>query len=313
MDHMKALNEVNLEWLRVFHRVATTGGMTAAAKTLFITQPAVSHAVAQLEDRLGVRLFQRKNRKLALTAEGDVLYGVTRRMFGVLREGTQELHRAIEMKSSVLRIGCPFLILKTFLSPFLSSFHQTHSIVKVKIEIENRMQQMLELVKGGKVDLLFVATPRLEQIDDELIEEQVGAFRYGFIASQAHFGSLQGRRLALAQINSHPIVILRPGNNTRDWLEGEFARQGLALNVQFETKTMAETDEFVRAGFGIGAVTIEVPEKPGALPEGTFEVKTRRSFQTGRYVALYRKDSELSGAAVDFLMSVRRGETGETA
>jgi hypothetical protein len=175
------------------------------------------------------------------------------------------------------------------------------------------MQQMLELVKGGKVDLLFLATPRLEQIDDELIEEQVGAFRYGFIASQAHFGSLQGRRLALAQINSHPIVILRPGNNTRDWLEGEFARQGLALNVQFETKTMAETDEFVRAGFGIGAVTIEVPEKPGALPEGTFEVKTRRSFQTGRYVALYRKDSELSGAAVDFLMSVRRGETGETA
>jgi DNA-binding transcriptional LysR family regulator len=311
METMKALNELNLEWLRVFHRVASKGGMTAAAKSLFITQPAVSHAVSQLEDRLGMRLFERKARRLVLTAEGEVLYGVTRRMFAVLREGTRELHEAVEMKQTVLRIGCPFLLLRSFLSGYLSDFHRTHASVRIQLEIENRMQPMLDLLRGDKVDLLFLATPKPDRIDPEFLEEQVGAFRYGFVASRAHFGAIEGRRLTLSQINSHPIVILRPGNNTRDWMERVFAKEGLALNVQVETKTMAETEEFVKAGFGLGAMMIDEPEQAGARPEEFFEVKTAKALPAGRYAALYRGQTAQMPAARDFLDCVRRGRTGE--
>lgn len=307
MDAMKPLSDLNLEWLRVFQRVAQTGAMTAAARSLCITQPAVSHAVAQLEDRLGMRLFDRSTKRISLTPEGELLFGITSRMFKVLESGTRELRWFLDERSTVLRIGCPFLILHKFLTPFLSAFHQRHGNVKIQLEIENRMEPMLDLVREDKVDLLFLATPRPGPVDEGLEHCQVGAYRYGFVASRAHYGRLQGRRLTLEDINRHPIIILRPGNNTRDWLERAFADAGLELNVQVETKTMAETDEFVRAGFGIGAVMLDVPEKAAEPGGDVFEVKTRKTVPQGRYLAVYRKGTQLTAAAREFLAGVRRG------
>ena len=76
---------------------------------------------------------------------------------------------------------------------------------------------------------------------------------------------------------------------------------------QVETKTMAETDEFVRAGFGIGAVMLDVPEKAAEPGGDVFEVKTRKTVPQGRYLAVYRKGTQLTAAAREFLAGVRRG------
>ena len=70
----KQLSDINLELFRVFYQVARTGSMTQAAKVLFITQPAISHAVSLMEERLGVKLFERSGRRLVLTAEGRLVH-----------------------------------------------------------------------------------------------------------------------------------------------------------------------------------------------------------------------------------------------
>ena len=319
---MRALSDVSLDLLRVFERVVRTGSMTAAARTLFITQPAVSHAVSQLEQLLDCRLFERASRRLFLTDEGRAVYEAASRAREAIAQGERALQEVRARKTGLLRIGCSFLILQTCLTPLLAAFHKKHPDVRLQVEIENRMQPMLELVRGRKVDLLFLATPEPGAVAPDLDSETLGRFQYAFFASRAHYPQLDRRRLSLEEINAHPIVILRPGNNTRDYLDRLFADAGLKLNAQWETKTMALTEEFTKAGLGIGAMLVS--EHPIVRPhtEGLMKLRCSAALPQGRYMAFHRRDEALADTARIFLdmvhqhleaMPSRRSRPGKSA
>ncbi len=70
------------KWLQAFHRVATEGGFTAAAKALNVGQPTVSTHVKALEDHFGVELFHRRGRNVELTALGSSLLSITQGLYG---------------------------------------------------------------------------------------------------------------------------------------------------------------------------------------------------------------------------------------
>lgn len=299
---MKSLLDVNLELLRVFFQVAKLGSMTAAASALHVTQPAVSHAVNQLEDLLGCRLFQRVSRRLVLTAEGESLLATAGKVFGVLSEGDARLKDIIASKNQVLRIGCPQLLLQTALTSVLATFHEACPEVRTRLKIENRMQDMLDLVRNNEVDLQFLATPQMELLDPGLEEQTLGGYRYAFGASWRHFSQLKGRALSWDELNRLPLIVLRSGNNTRDYLERWFVGQGLTLHVVFETETMAETEALAKAGFGLAAML--VPESGFAgvgLAEELFELNVVPTLPKGRYVMLRRKGAGESQPMKRFL------------
>lgn len=301
----RPLSQISLDLLQVFHQVAKFGSMTLASKALFITQPAVSHAVAQLESQLGYLVFERVGRKLVLTDEGKALFKTTRDVVSALTDGERSLKDLRAQKTGVLRIGCPFLLLQTCLTPVLAAFHRDYPEVRIRVEIENRMQPMIDLLREDKIDLLFLAAPHKGRIETEFAEQTLGTYRYAFLASKTHFAKLHGKELSLADVNEHPIVILRPGNNTRDFLERRFAEAGLVLNVQWETETMAVTEEFTKAGFGIGAMLLD--NRPIVAPhhEGLFELKIKEDLPTGRYLVLHHSQKSLSENAVRFLRMAR--------
>ncbi len=71
--------KVSFDLYRVFYMAAKAGSLSKAANELYISQPAVSQAIMQLEERLGCKLFPRSSRGIALTSEGEVLYGYATR------------------------------------------------------------------------------------------------------------------------------------------------------------------------------------------------------------------------------------------
>lgn len=299
---MRALTDLNLELLRVFYTVARLGSMTAASKALFVTQPAISHAVSQLEDSLQCRFFERVSRKLRLTNEGTTVFEAVQRMMQALQDGERELQEVRAGKSSLLRIGCPQLLLYTALTPILAKFHKEHSEIKTKITIENRMAQMLDLVRNDEVDLQFLATPVMDSLDADLEVTTLGTYHYGFCASRRHFGELEGKTLTWQAVNDLPLIILRPGNNTRDYLERWFTAKGITLNVAIETETMAVTDELTKAGFGVGATIVsDGGFADPKLPEGLFEIKLEPALGSGRYVMVKRRGSDLADAVRCFM------------
>ena len=108
---------VNLELYRVFYTVAKCGSLTKAAEELYISQPAVSQSVKQLESQLGISLFNRTHRGMELSAQGGkLIFPEVERALGLLYEAE---NRIAEMKASatgVIRIGASETIFKYFLA-----------------------------------------------------------------------------------------------------------------------------------------------------------------------------------------------------
>lgn len=274
------------------------------SRALFITQPAISHAVSQLEENLQCRLFERVSRKLRLTDEGATVFDAAQRMMQALQDGERRLQEVRAGKSSLLRIGCPQLLLHTALTPMLAKFHEEHRDIKTKITIENRMTQMLDLVRNDEVELQFLATPVMDSLGADLEVTTLGTYHYGFCASRRHFGELDGKILLWQSVNELPMIVLRPGNNTRDYLERWFAAKGITLNVAIETETMSVTDELTKAGFGVGAMIVsDGGLADPKLPEGLFEIKLEPQLGSGRYVMVRRRGSQMSEVAKKFLAS----------
>ena len=96
------MSMINFELYKVFYWAAKTGSLTQAAKSLYITQPSVSHAIKQLEDSLGLSLFIRNSKGVALTPEGATLYSYIEQSHILI---TQAEKKMAELKNWFLKIG----------------------------------------------------------------------------------------------------------------------------------------------------------------------------------------------------------------
>lgn len=122
---------MTLRHLQIFLAVADAGNMTRASKTLFIAQPTVSQAIAELEKHYGVKLFDRLSRRLYLTGTGAILLGYARHVINLVGEMDQAI--AAEADSGSLRIGATLTIGTCLLPDYLAIFARQYPQVSVTL------------------------------------------------------------------------------------------------------------------------------------------------------------------------------------
>ncbi len=139
--------------LRAFHAVATEGSFTKAARTLNVTQPTLSGQVKGLEEQFGVRLFDRRKRKIELTDIGRNLLDITWRLFGLEAEAEQVLTAAkgLEAGASADRRGRPLS-----LHPFLAAFNRRYPNVRLSMSIGNSAGLKADLI-DQRFDVVIAA------------------------------------------------------------------------------------------------------------------------------------------------------------
>lgn len=123
-------DKVPLALLRAFESAGRMGSFRAAAHELGLTPSAVSHAVRKLEDQLGVSLFVRKGRSIALTTEGSVLLEMVSRGFEEIRQGLQTISTR---SSNLLRLHCAPSFATQWLSPRLKKFFASHPGLDIRL------------------------------------------------------------------------------------------------------------------------------------------------------------------------------------
>ena len=112
----------NLNYYRVFLAVAETGSISRAAEQLYISQPAVSKSIRNLEDALTVRLIDRSSRGITLTEHGQLLYDHLREAFASIRTAEEELQQINMLGIGELRIGASTSLCRNILLSYLSDF-----------------------------------------------------------------------------------------------------------------------------------------------------------------------------------------------
>ena len=157
---------LSLDLLRGFEAAARRLSFTAAAAELFLTQSAVSRQVQQLEEQLGVRLFERRTRTMVLTAAGERYYGDVARALALLREATA----AVRVRPApVVRVTTTVTFASLWLVPRLSAFQSRHHEIQVHIAADNTVRDIdrLSLDVAIRYCPAAVAGPQAERLFGE--------------------------------------------------------------------------------------------------------------------------------------------------
>lgn len=196
--------------LKVFYTVANRLSFTKAATELFITQPAISKHIQELEEQYKIKLFDRNGSKISLTNAGGVLLKHTKNIFEIYREIEFDMSSLINERTGLLRIGASTTISQYIISPLLARFHQKMENIKVNLlngnteQIENALLNKeieIGIVEGQsknksikyipflKDELVLVCKSSNTLVDKEVTQEDLK--KMSFLIREQGSGTLE--------------------------------------------------------------------------------------------------------------------------
>jgi len=144
--------------LRVFLEVAQRGGVTAAAQVLHLTPPAVSMQIKELENQVGLQLFDRQGRTLTLSTAGEYFVVHAKRMLGALRDADNAMARFKKLEHGLLTVGMVSTA-KYFVPRLLGAFRRDHPGIDVKLMVANNRESLVAQMEAGHADLAIMGRP----------------------------------------------------------------------------------------------------------------------------------------------------------
>ncbi len=287
---------INYEWYRVFYEVAHSGQISIAARHLFITQPAVSQSIKQLEAVLGGRLFLRTSRGMELTTEGQVLFQYIEKAHNLIRQGESRYQEMQDLETGQINVGASDTLCTYFLLPFLEEYH--HRYPGIRIKVTNRTTpETIELLKQGQIDLGVVHLPI--PLNNQLNVVKADQIENCFVCGEKYRDEFL-HAVSLKELIQYPLILLEKGSSTRTFLDKYFQSQGLNLEPEIELGSNDLLADFTRIGLGISFVHKQSVLR--AIEEGQlFEIRLRESLPAQSIGVASLKGIQLSSAGRRFL------------
>lgn len=181
--------EQNLNYYHIFYEVAKAGNISKAAKSLYISQPAVSKSITKLEQSLSHTLFLRSKRGVKLTEEGKTLYEHLDRAFSSIEAAEKKLNKIGEFGLGQIRIGVSTSLCKHILLPYLQDYIHDNPHIKISIAC-NPTYETLHLLKEDKIDIGLICNTSL---DREYQFAPVLSIQDTFVTTQTYIDNLNLR------------------------------------------------------------------------------------------------------------------------
>jgi DNA-binding transcriptional LysR family regulator len=241
---------MTLEQLRIFIAVGDRQSMTAAADVLRLSQPAVSAAVAALETRHAVRLFDRVGRGILLSDAGRAFLPEARAVLARAAAAERVIDDLAGLRRGSLRIAASQTVANYWLPPRMARFAARHPGIRLPLAVGNTAQASAAIL-AGEADLAFVEG----RVDDpRLSVTRVGGDRLGLYVAPGH--PLLATRIDRVSLRAAAWVLREPGSGTREHFAQTLQGSGLSvddLDVRLELPSNGAVLGAVAAG---GLVTV---------------------------------------------------------
>ncbi|MBL1377119.1 LysR family transcriptional regulator [Zobellella iuensis] len=234
------------KWLRQFAAVAREGSITRAAEQLRLAQPAVTMTIKKLEQQLGIVLFDRRQGRMHLTAEGERLYQHAERILGALRLAEQDMAALHDLNSGEVCIGIPSMLGSFYFPPLLMAFKHRYPGLSVRVE-DAGTQDLLGRLCQGKLGLGIVLTPSLPAglTGLPLLREEMVA------VVPAEHPARHQPSMAIEDFLRQELALFRHGFFHREYIEEVARRAGISPRIGFESNLIPLLKAVVRQGFAI--------------------------------------------------------------
>ncbi|MDO6385478.1 MULTISPECIES: LysR family transcriptional regulator [unclassified Uliginosibacterium] len=238
--------------LQVFHAVAKHGSFTRAAETLYMTQPAVTFQIKQLEEQFNTRLLDRGHGRVTLTPAGEIVFAYAERILGLSDEMETRIAELTDELTGVLTIGCSQTIAGYWLPRLLENFIRKHPRVIPRVFVANS-ENIENRVAAHELDVGLVE----KQSEDPTLECTL-ACQDELLVIVAHGHELaSASSIKAADLQGRPFVDRDPGAAIRALAEDFFRRNGVppeTLNRRGELGSLPSILHLVKQGFGFAII-----------------------------------------------------------
>jgi len=244
------MKNVTVRQLRVFAEVARHLSFSRAAAELHLTPPAVTMQVKELESNIGLPLFDRQGRRIALTTVGEYMLSYVRRMLAVLKDAEDTVARFKGLQGGSLTVGLVSTA-EYFVPRLLARFRVEHPGIDVRLRFGNR-EQLVQLMQRNDVDLAIMGRPPKEWATRA---EPFAMNPLVLVTAADHpFTHLEH---VPAQALAHESFIVREsGSGTRAALEEYTREHHLEVRVLMEMSSNESIKQAVMAGMGVSLLSL---------------------------------------------------------
>ena len=289
---------VNLELYRVFYVVAKCGSLTKAAEELYISQPAVSQAIKQLESQLGGKLFNRTHKGMELTETGGKqIFDTVEKALKLFDDAESKYAELKDTATGIVRICASDTVSTHFLLPYIKEYHQKYP--NVNLILQNcTSSETIELLKSNKGDVGFVNLP----IDDTDINlsNTVMQLHDTFVASE-NFKELTEGVIDLKRLQDYPLLMLELSTATRQAIVSFAHSQGIHLHPEIELASLELMVQLAKNGIGIACIPREFVLHELNEEKSLVEIKTNPTLPTRAIGLALPKKENMTFAVKEFI------------
>lgn len=292
--------------LKVFQSVARNLSFTKASQELFISQPAISKHVQELEKEYNVRLFERLGNKIQLTKAGQLLLDHANKILKNYQKLNYDMNALQQNTTGELRIGASTTISQYVVPEMIAAFHRQFPDVRISMlsgnsrEIEDALSS--DIIDIGMVEGV-IRQPQLKYtsfMDDGLVA-----------IVRSDNTQLTKESISLAELKSIPIVIREFGSGTLDVIQQALKRQGISLSdldIEMNFGTTEGIKHYVEKSDALGIVSIRSVNKE--IYSNIFRIVEIDGMSINRKLSLVEKQGETSEIAKSFKRFITAGYKG---
>lgn len=250
---------LTLRQLQVFEAVARHLSYTRAAEELFLSQPAVSMQIRQLEAQLEVTLLEQLGKRIHLTEAGREVHQYCRAIARQLDEMESVLANHKGATGGKLRISVASTA-NYFVPNLLATFYRLHPDVTVSLDITNR-ETLLHQLNENTVDLVVMGQPPADA------DVEAGAFMDNPLVVVAPPGHplVKEKHIPLTRLQQEVFLVREPGSGTRVAMERFFSEREIHLTTGMEVGSNEAIKQSVQAGLGLGLLSRDTLEQELSL------------------------------------------------
>ncbi|GGB31891.1 LysR family transcriptional regulator [Virgibacillus dakarensis] len=296
---------MNIETLRMFCLVVDIGSISQAAKLSYLSQPAVTKQIRQLEAIYGATLFNRKEGRLSLNENGETLYPIAKSIVSDFKHSKEAVLDNIRNSDLQLKVGASFTIGEYLLPKLLGKFKKLHTDTKITLIVENT-PNVLEALSNDVIDLALVeGIVGNNNFNVEPIEED----QLVLIHPLDHKWTTR-TEIDINELSQEKMIWREPTSGTRLIIENLLKGQGILDKIEnyMELGSTQAIKSAVEAGLGISIVSRLAVERD--LDQNIFrEIKIKDTYFK-RNLWLVRKNSRFCRKSVeDFISLLKNIET----
>ena len=288
--------------LKVFYAVAKNLSFTKASQELFVSQPAITKHIHELESLYQVRLFNRLGNKISLTEAGRVLLEYSERILAEYRRLDYSMHLLHNEYSGQLRLGASTTIAQYVLPPILAEYTRQYPKIKLTL-IETNSRNVEQALQEHSIDLGMVeGVFRLPNLRYE-------AFLYDELVpvSSIQEGGEPEEEISFEEFRQIPLILRERGSGTLDAIEAVLAEKGVklsSLNVRMHLGSTEGIKSFLKHSPCLGIVSIFAIRRE--LEENVFRITDIAGLRFQRQFCFVSQQGQEDGTALNFIHFVFR-------